>query len=53
MLVLTLLECMLLEKMTNEDNKYLEKVIEGLDCSRELKDMLLMMIDKDSKFTEL
>jgi hypothetical protein len=44
---------MSLEKLTKDENSYLEKVVEGLWYSREMKDMLLMMINKDAKFAAL
>lgn len=54
MLALSLLECMLMQKLTNQDNGYLQQTInESLECSRDMKDMLLMMIQEDCKFPQL
>jgi alpha-D-ribose 1-methylphosphonate 5-triphosphate synthase subunit PhnI len=53
MLALTLIECITLKELNNEEQSYLERVVERLQCSREMKDALGMMIDPNIKFTEM
>ena len=53
MLATTLIECLMLERLSNQSKEYLDSLIENLDCSRDMKDMLTMMTHKDIKFTEL
>jgi hypothetical protein len=52
-LALTLIECINLSKPTNLESNYLEKVVMRLECSKEMKDLLTMMVTKQVKFTEL
>ena len=33
----TLIECLMLERLSNQNKDYLESLIENLDCSRDMK----------------
>ena len=37
MLASTLIECLMLERLSNQNRDYLESLIENLDCSRDMK----------------
>ena len=52
-LAVTILNCLLMEELTNDSEELLEEIIEHLDCTGEMKTILKMMINEEMKFIEL
>lgn len=49
-LAVTILNCLLMEELTNDSEELLEEIIEHLDCTGEMKTILKMMINEEMKF---
>ena len=52
-LAITILNCLLMEEITNDSEDFLEEIIEHLESTSEMKTILKMMIGQEMKFIEL
>jgi hypothetical protein len=52
-LALTILNCLLMENITNDSDDFLLEIIENLECTVEMKNILRMMLTSGTKFVEL
>ena len=51
---ISIVECFLLDSISNQDSSFLESLIMGrLECSQDMKEILLMMVEGKSSFLEV
>jgi hypothetical protein len=52
-LALTILNCLLMDEITNDSQEYLLDLVDSLDSTMEMKNILRLMLNSNTKFLEL
>ena len=53
MLAITVLNCLLMDHINNDSSEFLYDLVESIECTSEMKNILHMMLSEHTKFVEL